>query len=330
MKKNSCSRKMLYNSTLILIRGGNSINLATKYGSLIRESLLLTMPKGSLDVLIMKTPANILETERIVRGLYEILQQETVNADRLRVQCTVLVDGLDIEYNREQSWEVMAVSNLEADLSRMFRSIVPLSYRDLQSLPLVILGSRPVPIVDSKEVIQEEEEDMEREARETPNGDLLYNPGVSHTVVVVGGTFDHLHAGHKLLLTIAGFLAKETFIIGITGPELLRNKKYVEALESFPTRVDNVRRFLKKVFPSLNIETVMINDIYGPTATIKDIDALVVSRETRSGGEAVNKLRQQKGWHPLKVYEVDLIGGNSALDKLSSTELRKRDLEGNL
>jgi pantetheine-phosphate adenylyltransferase len=288
------------------------------------------MPKGRLDVLLMKTPANILEVERIVRGLYEILSREGPKTDRQHVQCTVLVDGLDIEYDRDQAWEVMTVSNLESDLPRLFRSIIPSSYRDLQSLPLVVLGNRPAPVVDSKQVIREEEEDMEREAKETPNGNLLYNPGICHNVVIVGGTFDHLHAGHKLLLTIAGFLAKETFIIGVTGPQLLKNKKYAEAMESYTERVDNLRAFLSRVFPSLNIETEMINDIYGPTGTIEDIDALVVSRETRSGGEAVNKFRQEKGWHLLKVYEVDLIGGSSVSDKLSSTELRKKDLEGNL
>lgn len=35
--------------------------------------------------------------------------------------------------------------------------------------------------------------------------------------VVLGGTFDHLHAGHKVLLTMAVWLAQDRLIVGITG-----------------------------------------------------------------------------------------------------------------
>ena len=35
--------------------------------------------------------------------------------------------------------------------------------------------------------------------------------------VALGGTFDHLHAGHKILLTMAALVARSRLIIGITG-----------------------------------------------------------------------------------------------------------------
>jgi len=43
-------------------------------------------------------------------------------------------------------------------------------------------------------------------------------------VTCLGGTFDHLHLGHKLLLTNALFYTRETIIIGITSSSLLSNK----------------------------------------------------------------------------------------------------------
>lgn len=154
-----------------------------------------------------------------------------------------------------------------------------------------------------------------------------------HPVVALGGTFDHLHAGHKILLTLAGWLCKDKLIIGITGPELLKNKKFAEAMESFDVREQNATQFLSYVFPGLRLQPVMINDVYGPTASDPDIDALVISKETRSGGAAINKVRKEKGWSTLTVYEINIVGskeGSEAdnwADKLSSTQLRKEAME---
>ena len=149
----------------------------------------------------------------------------------------------------------------------------------------------------------------------------------------MGGTFDHIHDGHKLLLTIAGFLAKEKLIVGITGSELLVHKRYAEVMESYMIRRNNVEEFISYLFPPLEIEPYMLHDVAGPTGSIEDIDALVLSQETRAGGAAVNKLRVEKNWHPLVIYEVDVIGcttGNATnnwADKLSSTELRRLEFE---
>lgn len=143
-----------------------------------------------------------------------------------------------------------------------------------------------------------------------------------------------MHDGHKLLLTIAGFLAKEKLIVGITGSELLVNKKYAEVMESYMTRRSNVEEFVNYLFPALEIEPYMLHDVAGPTGSIEDIDALVLSAETKAGGVAVNKLRtEQKQWHPLVVYQVDVIGCKTGsekdnwADKLSSTELRRVEFE---
>lgn len=142
--------------------------------------------------------------------------------------------------------------------------------------------------------------------------------------VAVGGTFDHLHIGHKLLLTLAAFVCRTRLIVGVTGPELLKNKKHAEAMDSYKVRDDAVRKFVGYVSPGLEIYTEEINDIYGPTGTVEQIDALVVSHETRSGGSAVNQYRKSKGWKELVIVEVGLIGGEA---KVSSTDFRKRDMQ---
>lgn len=38
-----------------------------------------------------------------------------------------------------------------------------------------------------------------------------------YPVSIIGGTFDHLHAGHKILLSMAAYITSQKLIIGITG-----------------------------------------------------------------------------------------------------------------
>ena len=196
-----------------------------------------------------------------------------------------------------------------------------------------------------------------------------------HHSVAVGGTFDHLHAGHKLLLTMTALVLDPEpspgwcIAVGITGDELLKNKQYREVLESFEQRLSAVRHFLLDILElispthtlqstskvessgphgrtvhdvlksGLNVKYVEIFDPCGPTLTEESITGLVLSGETRKGGEFVNEKRNEKGWHALEVFEVDVLdteegeaGNQSQIDdeyqsKISSTDIRRRVLQ---
>lgn len=98
---------------------------------------------------------------------------------------------------------------------------------------------------------------------------------VIHHVVALGGTFDQLHAGHKLLLTSAALLLQPNntgeskpnrLIIGITGDGLLKNKKYAEYIRSWQQRQEDVVDFLlsvvqfARVNPPDDIESTFYNE----------------------------------------------------------------------
>ncbi|KAF1841864.1 pantetheine-phosphate adenylyltransferase family protein [Cucurbitaria berberidis CBS 394.84] len=192
---------------------------------------------------------------------------------------------------------------------------------------------------------------------------------VNHLSVAVGGTFDHLHIGHKLLLTMFAFMLGRsqkptTLTVGITGDALLKNKKFADYLESWKRRQESVHDFLSSLiyfgradderiqvhevndpgpnghavhvsYPfGLTIKYVEIWDPFGPTITDKDITALVLSLETRSGGAAVNSKRKEQGWEPLEVFEVAVLDASEEdnvdetfQSKLSSTEIRRKRSE---
>lgn len=151
----------------------------------------------------------------------------------------------------------------------------------------------------------------------------------------VGGTFDHLHDGHKILLSMASFLTKLRMIIGITGSELLKNKKFGDALESFSKRQQSVTTFLHMIMGDDHYyEVYEINDVCGPTGYIEDIDGLVISLETASGGDFVNKYRREQGYKQLDITAIKVIGQsetnnaeNSWKGKISSTDIRAQELE---
>ncbi|CAH0024005.1 unnamed protein product [Clonostachys rhizophaga] len=190
--------------------------------------------------------------------------------------------------------------------------------------------------------------------------------------VCLGGTFDHLHPGHKLLLHASTLLLKlprndeppATLIVGISGDALLKNKKFASELESWPYRASSVFSFLSTILSSpapevedreygdneelhakfcderLDICFANIVDVFGPTITVEDVQAIALSGETRGGGTSINERRVEKGWNPLVVFEIDVLDATSDDSdaqearkpddfsaKISSTEIRKRRAE---
>ncbi|SCV71625.1 BQ2448_3213 [Microbotryum intermedium] len=128
-----------------------------------------------------------------------------------------------------------------------------------------------------------------------------------YPVVALGGTFDHLHAGHKILLTLAASLTMRKLIVGVTDTQLLTTKKYHAFLESIEQRIQTTRDFLEWVRPGIEHYIVPIQDPYGPTATEADIQAIVVSDETRAGGQAVNKKRLEADFNELDIWVIELM-----------------------
>ncbi|EME48573.1 hypothetical protein DOTSEDRAFT_67576 [Dothistroma septosporum NZE10] len=166
-----------------------------------------------------------------------------------------------------------------------------------------------------------------------------------HYDVAVGGTWDHLHVGHKLLITMTIFAVDDaneaqegSATIGITGDQLLVKKKHANLVESWTDRQKAVATFFNAIldfsqpassgqrhvsirddpepngksldihYPhGLVVKCTEIQDPFGPTITEEQISALVISAETRLGGKAVNDKRRELGWKELDVFEVDVL-----------------------
>lgn len=140
--------------------------------------------------------------------------------------------------------------------------------------------------------------------------------------VIVGGTFDRLHAGHRELLSVAATLGDE-LLVGITDGEMLRRKEEWEKIEPFSKRKENVERFLRSI--GANFSTCRITDPIGPAAYV-DADAIVVSEETYSGAIAVNNARFSNGKNKLIIVVIPMVLSENGTP-IRSSKIRKEKVK---
>ncbi|XP_069683346.1 bifunctional coenzyme A synthase isoform X1 [Periplaneta americana] len=149
--------------------------------------------------------------------------------------------------------------------------------------------------------------------------------------VVLGGTFDRLHAGHKILLSEAVLRCTRKLTVGITDTAMLKSKLLWELIEPISMRMWSVEEFLQDVDPDLQYDIVPIYDAYGPTKEDPDLQLIVVSAETLRGGLKVNEVRQHNQLSTLDIHSVDLLEAlpeqkqdEEEEDKISSSNRRMR------
>jgi len=133
--------------------------------------------------------------------------------------------------------------------------------------------------------------------------------------IVCGGTFDHIHAGHKKLLDEC-ILNGEKVTVGVATKALSRHKAYLSSLETYSKRVENVTSYNT----SLNI--YKLTDIFGPTLVNTSIDAICVTEDTVIGANLINEKRLQIGMKPLFIIRVPFVYDETN-EKISSERIRQ-------
>jgi cytidyltransferase-like protein len=143
--------------------------------------------------------------------------------------------------------------------------------------------------------------------------------------VAVGGTFDELHRGHRVLLTKA-FEIGDHVLIGLCTDEFVRKLGKPHLTASYVERLEDLKKFLSKLGVSERAEIIPLNEPYGPSSTDSTIEGLVVSQETESTANRINEQRRKSGLPLLKIIIVNMVPSDNC-GPISTTRIRRGEMD---
>ena len=143
--------------------------------------------------------------------------------------------------------------------------------------------------------------------------------------VAVGGTFDELHRGHKTLL-VRAFEIGKCVLIGLSSDELVSKLRKPHITASFADRKRELEDWIEKMGLSCRTEIISLYDAYGSTIRDPEIDALVVSEETKSTAEKINDRREKSGLSRLEIVSITMVPSQNC-GPISTTRIRKGEMD---
>ncbi len=148
--------------------------------------------------------------------------------------------------------------------------------------------------------------------------------------VMVGGTFDPLHDGHRRLIARSFALAGKggEVTIGLTTDDFAGRKTH--PVRPFPERKAALEEFIRESGFSPHFTVEPLVDRFG-SALETDFDALVVSEETLPPAIEINRIRREKGMKKVDIHQISCVLAKDGR-WISSTRILRGEIDehGNL
>jgi pantetheine-phosphate adenylyltransferase len=143
--------------------------------------------------------------------------------------------------------------------------------------------------------------------------------------VMVGGTFDPLHDGHRRLIARSFELAGKGGIvtIGLTTDSFASRK--VHPVRGYDERKAALERFIQGEEYGASWRIEPLSDRYG-SALDAEFDALVVSEETLPIAHEINLLRKQKGYTKVDIHHITCVLADDGR-WISSTRIYRGEID---
>jgi len=143
--------------------------------------------------------------------------------------------------------------------------------------------------------------------------------------VAVGGTFDELHRGHRVLLMKA-FEIGERVAIGLCTDKFVEKMGKPHLTAPYEERLKELKTFLNDLGVSERAEIVPLDDPFGTTLRVSCIEALVVSEETKPVALKINEKRREAGLQQLEVVIVVMVPSENC-KPISTTRIRRGEID---
>ncbi len=143
--------------------------------------------------------------------------------------------------------------------------------------------------------------------------------------VAVGGTFDELHRGHRVLL-LKAFEIGERVLIGLCSDEFVKKLGKPHITASYAERLTELDAFLENLGVAKRAEVIPLNNSFGPTVTDQCIEAVVVSDETKPTASQINEQRSRRGVSPLAIVTISMVPSEDCAP-ISTTRIRNGEID---
>jgi pantetheine-phosphate adenylyltransferase len=143
--------------------------------------------------------------------------------------------------------------------------------------------------------------------------------------VMVGGTFDPLHDGHKRLISRSFEIAgnKGSVVIGLTTDSFASKK--IHPISPFEKRKSDLIEYISQNHNQARWIVEPLQDRFG-SAIDADFDAIVVSEETLPVAVEINKLRKERGRKKVDIHQISCVLADDGR-WISSTRIYKGEID---
>ena len=145
-----------------------------------------------------------------------------------------------------------------------------------------------------------------------------------YNTIALGGTFDHLHDGHKEFILFAKEIAK-FLIIGVTDQQMVLGKSHSDQIQPTHIRKQAIKNFCNK--NAINADIITIYDPYGPLLEKSKAQAIACTTDTVGGADKINEYREHLHLRELPIHIHNLKKDKQNKQNISAQRIRSGEID---